>query len=112
MLTTNFFVMKRLSFFAAMLALILVATSAFKPAKTGGTEYGLVDDGTTLRLVDITGLTIGVGYDCIDDGPCIVAVTSGTVVDDPTEEDPRFVIVEDGTYDVIRDGVFIYPLQP
>jgi len=97
-----------MSFFAAMLALILIATSAFKPAKTGGTEYGLLDDGPTLRLYDVTGLTIDEDFDCVLEGECLVIVTSGTVVDDPEQtDDPRFVIVEEGTYEMVVAGTFV-----
>lgn len=101
--------MKRMSLLAAIVALLLVGTSAFKTAhENTDTHYGLeLNDNGDLILIDVTGLTKGEtgDYNCVEDGDCIIVLTSGTPIQDPIDE--RKYTVEDGTYDVIEEGTFV-----
>ncbi|MBL7760962.1 MAG: hypothetical protein JNK08_09745 [Sediminibacterium sp.] len=101
--------MKRLSFFAAFIAIVLVGTSSFKSQdKPAGTVYGLLlNNNGDLIIYDLTGLTQGPtgDYDCVNQGDCKITLTSGTPIQDPDDE--RKFTVEDGTYDVVEEGTFV-----
>ncbi len=105
--------MKKLSFLAAIAALIL-ASSFTHHAKKLGTVYGYRGiSGSTVLLINLSGLTEGTEADwnCDPGTTCTVEVT-GSVDDDENSSDPRFVKADESQISNPTEGEFDYHPQP
>lgn len=106
--------MKKISFLAAIIAIVLVGASSFIN-KTFVADYGYIslEGNGDIKVVDLAGLTEGVlaDYHCSSSGTCLIQRNSGTVIDDPSSGDPNRKIIQSPDFSVITEGTFNYHKQ-